>query len=75
MITSRVREENAEEQQLLSRPHGHINMKMRSVHGQEIQRGEPNQGAGGHEVEVARVGKGKVPKDDQSRPQDWNKKL
>jgi hypothetical protein len=50
-------------------------MKMRAVHGQEIQGGEPYQRAGGHKIEVAGVGEGKVPEDDQRSAQDGNKKV
>jgi len=50
-------------------------MKMRAVHGQEIQGGEPYERAGGHKIEVAGVGKGKVPEDHQRRAQDGNKKV
>jgi hypothetical protein len=50
-------------------------MKMRAVHGQEIQGGEPYERAGGHKIEVAGVGEGKVPEDHQRRAQDGNKKV
>ena len=50
-------------------------MEMRAVHRKEIERGEPNQRAGGHEIEIAGVSEGKVPEDDECRPQDRNEKL
>jgi len=58
-----------------TRSHGHIHMEMRAVHRKEIERGEPNQRAGGHEIKIAGVSEGKVPEDDECRPQDGNKKL
>ena len=50
-------------------------MEMRPIHGQEIQGGEPDERACGHEIKVAGVGEGKVPEDDQGRPQDRNEKV
>jgi hypothetical protein len=50
-------------------------MKMRAVHGQKIQGGEPYERAGGHKIEVAGVGEGKIPEDHQRGAQDGNKKV
>ncbi len=87
MVTQTLTEQDAKEQKrsrvrntgtywnISARPHRHIHMKMRAVHGQKIQGGEPYERAGGHKIEVAGVGEGKIPEDHQRGAQDGNKKV
>ena len=52
-------------------PHGHVHVEMCSVHGQEIEGGQANQGGGGHEVEVHVVSHREIPEHGKCKAKDW----
>ena len=57
-----------------SSPDGDIDVEVGSIHREKVERGQPQQGGRGHEVEVRVVSKGQVPHHCQSKAQEGDKK-
>ena len=57
-----------------TRPHGHVDVEVGAVDGEEVERGQAKQSHRRHEVEVGVVGDGQVPDQGQGQAKERDEK-